>query len=122
MNVPQNLRYTKNHEWFDPSTGRIGLTDYAQSALGDIVFVSIPSVGDKVKSGSTFTDVESVKAVADIASPVSGKISAVNEELADSPETINADPYGAWVIEVRIADDVDNLLNADQYMELLNSL
>ncbi|MDL2327552.1 glycine cleavage system protein GcvH [Ruminococcaceae bacterium OttesenSCG-928-A11] len=118
MNIPANLKYSKSHEWVDFTSGtsaKIGLTDFAQSELGDIVFVNLPGVQDAVTAGESLGDVESVKAVSDIISPVSGTVSAVNEELADSPENLNSDPYGAWLIEVEEIAAQEELLDAAAY-------
>jgi len=106
MSFPEDRKYTETHEWvkMDGEEATIGLDDYAQSELGDIVFVNLPEVGDEVKGGEAFTDLESVKAVADVYSPVNGVISAVNEDLADNPALINEDPYGAWIIKVEQAE------------------
>jgi len=104
---PSDYRYTKDHEWIkaDGSTGTIGITDYAQSQLGDVVFVESPKVGAKLKAGATFGTVESVKAVSEIYSPVSGEVTEINAALADAPEKINSDPHGdAWLIKVRLDD------------------
>ena len=103
MEVRAELKYTKSHEWVKEEGGvwTIGLTDYAQSELGDLVFVNLPEEGDEVTLAETFGDVESVKAVSDIFSPVSGIVSAVNEDILDAPESINSDPYGAWFIKVK---------------------
>jgi glycine cleavage system H protein len=104
MNTPKELRYTKTHEWVRTLKGgtvEIGLTDYAQEALGDLVFVNLPQVGDSVTAGATFGDVESVKAVSDVYSPVSGVVAEINVELLDSPEKINKAPYEAWFIRVK---------------------
>jgi glycine cleavage system H protein len=102
MNIPANLKYTKTDEWFDPATGKIGLTDYAQSQLSDIVFVEIvATVGDAIQAGKPITSVESVKAAAESYAPVSAKVSAINEGLADNPEILNSDPYGkGWMVQV----------------------
>ena len=120
MNTPSELKYTKSHEWIqflNETTVRIGLTDYAQNALGDLVFVNLPQVGDQAAKGETIADVESVKAVSDIYSPVSGTVSAVNEALLDAPGNINGDPYGAWIIEIEIKDVTEQgeLLTAREY-------
>ncbi|MCF0107131.1 MAG: glycine cleavage system protein GcvH [Holdemanella sp.] len=118
MNTPETLKYSKSHEWVkDLGDGRveIGLTDFAQDALGDLVFVNLPEVGDEVKAGDQFCDVESVKAVSDVFSPVTGTIEEVNEELADKPELINEDPYGAWIIRVADTADTVELLDAAGY-------
>ena len=117
MNYPKELSYAKTHEWVrkDGDTYIIGITDYAQHALGDVVFVNLPQEGDAVTAAESFGDVESVKAVSDIMSPVSGTICAVNEELADSPELLNSDPYGAWIIKVQDVSDTEELLDAASY-------
>ena len=102
---PSDYRYTKDHEWIktDGSNGTIGITDYAQQQLGDVVFVELPKVGAKLKAGATFGSVESVKAVSDIYSPISGEVVEVNSALVDSPEKINSDPHGtAWLVKVRL--------------------
>ena len=117
MNYPKELSYAKTHEWVrkDGDTYIIGITDYAQHALGDVVFVNLPQEGDAVTAAESFGDVESVKAVSDIMSPVTGTICAVNEELADSPELLNSDPYGAWIIKVQDVSDTEELLDAAAY-------
>ena len=118
MNTPDHLRYTKSHEWIlfaDDGTAKVGLTDHAQEALGDLVFVNLPQVGDELTCGEALGDVESVKAVADVYSPVSGTVKAVNEDLLDAPEAINADPYGAWLVEVEDITDQEELLDAAAY-------
>jgi glycine cleavage system H protein len=106
MNTPANLKYTKSDEWFDPATGKTGLTDYAQSQLSDIVFVEIlVSAGDTVAVGTAIASVESVKAAGEVYAPVAGKVVAVNEDLASASETLNSDPYAAgWMIQVEGAD------------------
>ena len=118
MNTPDHLRYTKSHEWVlfaDDGTAKVGLTDHAQEALGDLVFVNLPQVGDELTCGEALGDVESVKAVSDVYSPVSGTVKAVNEDLLDAPEAINADPYGAWLVEVEDITDQEELLDAAAY-------
>lgn len=118
MNTPDYLRYTKSHEWIlfaDDGTAKVGLTDHAQEALGDLVFVNLPQVGDELTCGEALGDVESVKAVSDVYSPVSGTVKAVNEDLLDAPEAINADPYGAWLVEVEDITDQEELLDAAAY-------
>lgn len=118
MNTPEHLLYTKSHEWIlfaEDGSAKVGLTDHAQDALGDIVFVNLPEVGDSLTQGETMGDVESVKAVSDIYSPVTGTVKAVNEALLDAPETINADPYGAWLVEVADVSDREELLDAAAY-------
>lgn len=115
--IPEELRYTKSHEWVKEEGGVsvVGLTDYAQDALGDIVFVNLPSVGDGVEAGGTFADVESVKAVADVYSPVTGVVTEVNEALLDAPEMVNEAPYEAWLIKVADVSDTEELLDAEAY-------
>ena len=117
MNFPAELKYSKDHEWvkFEGDTAIIGISDFAQDALGDVVFVNLPAEGDAATAGEAFGDVESVKAVSDLVSPVSGTIVAVNEELADAPETLNSDPYGAWIIKVEGVTDQEELLDAAAY-------
>ena len=115
MNLPTNLRFTGDHEWID-DTGRVGITDFAQGALGDVVFVELPPVGTVLKSGESFGVVESVKSVSDLFSPVSGTVAAVNTELVSQPELINTDPYQAgWLIQFTAPFDVSQLLDADAY-------
>lgn len=118
MNTPEHLRYTKSHEWIlfaDDGTAKVGLTDHAQDALGDLVFVNLPQVGDDLTCGEALGDVESVKAVSDVYSPVTGTVKAVNEDLLDTPEAINSDPYGAWLVEVENITDQEELLDAAAY-------
>ncbi len=119
MPYPQNHRYTKEHEWIavDGGTGRIGITDYAQSSLGDIVFVEMPKVGEEIQAGSTFGSVESVKAVSDLYAPVTGTVTEVNEALIDAPETINADANGTWLIRIELTDPLEaaSLMDAGAY-------
>jgi glycine cleavage system H protein len=124
MNFPADLKYTKDHEWIrvDGDVAYVGITDYAQDALGDLVFVNLPEEGDEVVKGETFADVESVKAVSDVFSPVSATIEAVNEELADDPALINSDPYGAWFIKVSNLTDHEDLLSAKEYEEYVQTL
>ncbi len=121
MNTPEHLRYTKSHEWIlfaDDGTAKVGLTDHAQDALGDLVFVNLPQVGDELTCGEALGDVESVKAVSDVYSPVTGTVKAVNEDLLDTPEAINSDPYGAWLVEVENITDQEELLDAAAYEAL----
>ncbi len=117
MNYPTDLKYTKSHEWVKLENGIavVGISDFAQDALGDVVFVNLPQVGDEVTAGEVFGDVESVKAVSDLICPVSGVVCAVNEELEDSPENLNEDPYGAWIIQVENVTDEEELLDAAAY-------
>jgi glycine cleavage system H protein len=117
MNFPKEPLYSKSHEWVVERDGkaRVGLTDYAQRELGDIVFVNLPEVGDQAVKGERIADVESVKAVSDIFSPLSGKVCEINETAADSPETINSDPYGTWLFTLGEITDREELLEADEY-------
>ena len=117
MNYPAELKYSKDHEWvkFEGDIAIIGISDFAQDALGDVVFVNLPGEGDEATAGEAFGDVESVNAVSDLVSPVSGTIVAVNEELADAPETLNSDPYGAWIIKVEGVSAQEELLDAAAY-------
>lgn len=123
MAYPATYRYTKEHEWIqvDGGTGGVGITDYAQDSLGDIVFVDLPKVGDAVEAGKTFGSVESVKAVSDLFSPVSGTVTAVNETLKDKPETINTDANTTWLVKVALTDakQVDGLLTAADYEKFI---
>jgi glycine cleavage system H protein len=116
MNIPPNLKYTKTDEWFDPSTGAMGLTDFAQSQLSDIVFVEVVlSVGDSVASGKAMASVESVKAAAESYAAVSGKVTAVNEDLGSNPEILNSDPYGkGWMVKVE-GGNASGLMDAAAY-------
>ena len=117
MNYPAELKYSKSHEWvkMEGDVAVIGITDFAQDALGDVVFVNLPGVGDAAAAGEAFGDVESVKAVSDLVSPVSGEIVEVNEALADAPEALNSDPYGSWIIKVSGITDTEELLDAAAY-------
>jgi glycine cleavage system H protein len=119
MAYPATYRYTREHEWIEVEgkTGKVGITDYAQNTLGDIVFVEMPKVGAKVEKGKVFGSVESVKAVSDLYSPVTGTVIAVNEELATAPEKINADAHASWILKVELADltEVGQLLDAADY-------
>ena len=117
MNFPADLKYSKSHEWvkMEGDVAVIGISDFAQNALGDVVFVNLPSVGDAVTAGAAFGDVESVKAVSDLVSPVSGEIVEVNEALADEAEALNSDPYGSWIIKVSGITDTEELLDAAAY-------
>jgi glycine cleavage system H protein len=117
MAYPTTYRYTKEHEWIDAATGKVGITEYAQNTLGDIVFVDLPKVGSKVEKGKVFGSVESVKAVSDLYSPVTGAVLEVNQDLATAPEKINTDAHSAWILKVEMADpsEVGQLLNAADY-------
>ena len=123
---PEKFRYTKEHEWVlaDGDTGTVGITDHAQHELGDIVYVDLPKVGTRVEQGKALGTVESVKAVSDVYSPLSGEVIAVNEALEDAPEKINQDPYGeGWLVKVKLTDpsEADSLLSVEAYRELLAS-
>ncbi|MCX7781768.1 MAG: glycine cleavage system protein GcvH [Negativicutes bacterium] len=123
MNFPKELKYARSHEWVrvEGSRAVVGITDYAQHQLGDIVFIEVPTVGNKVEVGKNFSVVESVKAVSDIYAPVAGVIVEVNEKLGDAPETVNQDPYGeGWIAVIEMSDraNLDDLLGSDEYADL----
>ena len=124
--LPGDLLYTKEHEWLrreDDGSVSIGITDHAQSALGDLVYVELPEVGQDVEEGGDMAVVESVKAASDVYSPIAGSVTAVNEDLADTPETINSDPYGeGWIVKIQPAGDIDEgaLMSPDDYQALLD--
>ncbi|HTH53807.1 MAG TPA: glycine cleavage system protein GcvH [Edaphobacter sp.] len=124
MSYPADYKYTKEHEWIsaDGAKGTVGITDYAQNSLGDIVFVDLPKVGDKVEAGKIFGSVESVKAVSDLYSPVTGTVTEVNEELKDAPEEINADANTTWMVKVELSDpsELDGLLSAADYEKFVS--
>jgi len=124
MAYPANYKYTKEHEWIevDGAKGTVGITDYAQSSLGDIVFVDLPKVGDKVEAAKIFGSVESVKAVSDLYAPASGTVTAVNEELANAPEKINADANKTWMLRLDLTDgaQADGLLSAADYEKFIS--
>lgn len=119
MHIPQHLKYTKNDEWIDPKDGTVGITDYAQDQLSDVVYVEfVVNEGDEVQQGDVIATVESVKAAADVYAPVSGKVVALNEALADAPEKVNEDPYGeAWFLRLEVSDpaQLDGLMDAAAY-------
>lgn len=124
MNVPENLKYTKDHEWIkiDGDTATVGITDFAQSELGDIVFVDINTVGDTVAKEAVFGTVEAVKTVSDLFMPVSGEVLEMNPAIESGPETVNKDPYGAgWMIKVKLSDpsEASSLLSADDYKKII---
>ena len=123
MILKDELKYSKSHEWvkLDGDIAIVGLTDYAQSELGDLVFVNLPEVGDTVEAGEVFGDVESVKAVSDVYSPVTGEVTEINEELLDSPELINDDAYEAWFIKVKDVSATEELLTAEEYKAFVES-
>ncbi|MDW5267867.1 MAG: glycine cleavage system protein GcvH [Edaphobacter sp.] len=124
MAYPANYKYTKEHEWIevDGAKGTVGITDYAQSSLGDIVFVDLPKVGDKVEAGKIFGSVESVKAVADLYAPASGTVTSVNEDLANAPEKINVDANKTWMLRLDLTDgaSADGLLSAADYEKFIS--
>jgi glycine cleavage system H protein len=118
MSAPKDLMYAKSHEWvkfLDDGTALTGFADYAQNQLGDIIFLNAPSEGDEVMAGEPYGDIESVKAVSDIYSPVSGKVIEINEEVVDEPGKINADPYGSWIIKIGDITDKGDFLDPDAY-------
>jgi glycine cleavage system H protein len=124
-NIPANLKYTKEHEWTltEGDVVTIGITDFAQSALGDIVFVEVPEVGADLKVGSTFGVVESIKSVSDLYAPISGEVVAKNSDVEGSPEKINQDAYGSWLIKIKMKDssEMNKLLTPQQYQEFCNT-
>ena len=124
MNIRDDCNYTKTHQWMREENGTVlvGITDYAQSQLGGIVFINLPEAGDEVAAGETFGEVESTKVVSDVHSPVSGTVKAVNGPLADEPERANEDPYEAWFIEVENVTDRVELLTAQEYRDYLEQL
>ena len=117
MTINPDLKYSRDHEWVKEEDGLfvIGISDFAQDALGDLVFVNLPEVGDAVTAGEAFGDVESVKAVSDLLCPVTGTVAEINEELLDAPEKLNEDPYGAWIIKVSDVTATEDLLDAAAY-------
>ncbi|MDD3569251.1 MAG: glycine cleavage system protein GcvH [Bacteroidales bacterium] len=126
MNIPAELKYTKDHEWIkiEGSEAVIGITDFAQSQLGDVVFIEIETEGEELDREEVFGTIEAVKTVSDMFMPVAGKVIAVNEKLADTPEVVNKDPYGdGWMIRIEISDasQLDELLTAEQYKEIANA-
>ena len=126
MNIPENLKYTKDHEWIkvEGDTATVGITDYAQNELGDIVFLEIETEGEDLEKEEVFGTVEAVKTVSDIFMPISGEVVEVNPKLEDSPEIVNKDPYGeGWLIKVKLSDksEVDDLLDASKYKEIIEA-
>lgn len=124
MEFPEDLKYTREHEWvsIEGSVATIGITDHAQEQLGDVVFVELPAVGDRVEKADAFGVVESTKAVSDVYAPLSGEVAEVNDDLPDNPELINEDPYGdGWMVKVTIGDqaDLDDLMTADEYRKFI---
>ena len=125
MNVLEELKYSKSHEWVkmvDENTALVGLSDYAQDALGDLVFVNLPEAGDEVTAGEAFADVKSVKAVSDVYSPVTGTVEEVNEALLDAPESINESPYDAWLVKIGSVTDTEELMSAAEYEAYVKTL
>lgn len=125
MNFPENLKYTKDHEWvsLDGDTATVGITEFAQRELGDIVFVDISTVGQEIEANEVFGSVEAVKTVSDLYLPVTGTILEVNEDLTSAPESVNNDPYGAgWMVKIKVSnpEDVNGLLDAAAYADLVN--
>jgi glycine cleavage system H protein len=123
MAFPAAYRYTREHEWIkvEGNQATIGITDYAQNSLGDIVFVELPKVGDELSAGKTFGSIESVKAVSELYAPASGKVVAINEELATAPEKINTDAHNAWIVKIQLKDsgEVNKLLSSEDYDKLV---
>lgn len=124
--IPEDLHYTKDHEWvrIEGGVGTVGITDYAQHAMGDVVYVELPEVGDEVAAGDDFVVVESVKGANDVFSPVSGKVAEVNDELDGAPELVNQDPYANWLVKLEVADpsEAGKLLDASAYAKLVEEL
>lgn len=126
MNIPKDLRYSREHEWVrvDGSIARVGITDFAQESLGDVVFVQLPDVGLEIVAGASASEIESTKSVSDVYVPVSGVVQAVNAALVDTPELVNRDPYGeGWILEVALADpaELEALLDADGYRAMVET-
>jgi glycine cleavage system H protein len=126
MKIPADLKYTEDHEWVkvDGDTVVVGITDYAQNELGDVVFVEIETEGEELEHGDTFGTVEAVKTVSDLFMPVGGTVSEVNQALADEPELVNKDPYGkGWMIKISVSDagELDNLMSADDYKKMIEA-
>lgn len=124
MNIPQELKYTKDHEWvkIEGDTATIGVTDFAQSELGDIVYVEVETVGETLEAEEVFGTVEAVKTVSDLFMPVSGEVLELNEKLADEPELVNSDPYGeGWMVKVKVTGEVSGLLSAEEYSDLIGA-
>jgi glycine cleavage system H protein len=118
FDVPDGLRYQESHEWLDPETGRVGITDFAQDELGDIVFVELPEAGATLSAGDSFGVVESIKAVSDLYAPADGTVTAVNDALAETPELLNEDPFGdGWLLELDLTSVPEELLSAEAYRE-----
>jgi len=125
MNVPEELKYSRDHEWAELNKGEatIGITDYAQDSLGDVVYVELPEVGRELEEGEVFGVVESIKAVSDLCSPLAGMIIEVNEEIVDRTDLLNEDPYGdGWLIKVKYNEENESLMTSDEYQEFLEGL
>jgi len=123
MTFPEELKYSKSDEWvklLDDGTALVGITDYAQSEMGDLVFINLPVEGDATEKGTAMCDIESVKAVSDVICPLTGEILEVNEELADAPEKLNSDPYGAWIAKSGSITDTEELISAEEYRAYRN--
>lgn len=123
MEFVKGLKYSKTHEWvkvLEDGCALVGITDYAQSEMGDLVFINLPEVGDDMVKEEAFCDIESVKAVSDVMSPLSGTVAEINEELMDEPEKLNNDPYGAWIVKAENVDDMDDLMDEDEYETFVN--
>ncbi len=124
MDIPEELMYTKTHEWvkiLDDDTVTMGITDYAQSELGDLVFINLPEIDDNLEAGDYMADVESVKTVSDVYAPVSGHVDEINEDLIDQPELVNEHPYDAWFVKLTGVFDQDRLITADEYRTYIES-
>ncbi|MFW5755370.1 MAG: glycine cleavage system protein GcvH [Tangfeifania sp.] len=126
MNIPADLKYTEDHEWVrvEGDTATVGVTDFAQGELGDVVFVEIETEGEELDKGETFGTVEAVKTVSDLFMPVGGEVSEVNEELADEPELVNKDPYGkGWMVKIKVADssELEDLMSAEDYQKMIEA-
>ena len=120
MSYPSDLKYTKDHEWIRLAggTAQVGITDYAQKALGDVVYLELPQVGRSLKKGEVFGTIESVKAVSELYSPVDGEVTEINSALAQNPEAVNTDPHGSWMIAMKVTGDQGDLLDAGAYTDL----
>lgn len=123
MNIPENLKYLPSHEWvlIEGSKAKVGISDYAQHALGDVVYISLPEVGDDVTADESFADVESVKAASEVFSPVTGTVTAINDALDSDAGLLNQDPYANWIIEVEFTELSDKLVDAAEYEKLLEN-
>jgi glycine cleavage system H protein len=123
MEFVKGLKYSKTHEWvklLEDGTALVGITDYAQSEMGDLVFINLPEVGDDMNKEEAFCDIESVKAVSDVMSPLTGAVKEINEELLDTPEKLNSDPYGAWIVKAENVSDIDDLMDEAEYEAFVN--